>query len=41
MAFKAYGFPTATFVMTCSLMFHGPGLNENSISRGQVKGSRS
>lgn len=42
MAFRAYGGPAATLAMmntnTCSLMFHGPGLRENSNARRNVRG---
>jgi hypothetical protein len=42
MALRAYGGPAATLAMmntnTCSLMFHGPGLRENSNARRCVRG---
>ena len=44
MALRAYGLLTATLAMiktrTCSLIFHGPGLRENSKEWGYVSGRR-
>lgn len=40
MALRAYGLPMETFAImytrTCSLMFHGPGLNERLSERGHA-----